>query len=229
MKEFYKHSHVWLAGSHMYRTNVSTSDEDYIGVEFSPRKIIDPFQKQDQTDVLGENVRHSTTKFAQLLVKGNPTIIDLVHHEPIKTQKFVHGLVQAARPHVMTSQVIRGYLGYLNEQMRRGFKQQRKHGHRPEEDLLGYDPKYLGHCFRLGTVLQNVYATGEYHYLSTDEVNHILLLRSGKLTESEAVPYIEAFVNGVIRGINPDTFPSPDKLREVIGNYFQNNLLRRRT
>lgn len=228
MKDFYKHSHVWLAGSHMYRTNVATSDEDYIGVEFSPQKIVNPFRKQDQTDVKDENVRHSAFKFAQLLVKGNPTIVDLVHHDPIQKQWFVEGLVNAARPYALTSNVLRGYLGYLNEQSRRGFRQQRKHGHRPEEEELGYDPKYIGHCFRLATVLQNVYNTREYYYLSEHEVNHIRSLRSGTHPADEVIPYIEALVGGVTRGINPEVFPSPDKLRQVVENYFYTTLLKRK-
>lgn len=218
----YNKAQVWIVGSRMYNLHTPDSDYDYVGVEVN-ENIADPTTDQAYTHVEGQSVKHSMVKFAQLLIKGNPNVLDLVFHAPMQEQPLVKGLIAAVQPYSITQATIRQYKGYLNNQQERGFQQQREHGHRETE--LGYDPKYIMHCMRLAFTLQGIAQTGTYHYLTPEQATYLRTVREGTLPLEEMLPIASALVRDV-EAIDPERFPDVAPLKKTVQSYFKGAFLK---
>lgn len=217
--EFYKGAQVWEVGSRMYGLNTAASDFDYVGVLFDPARLVDPLADSHFTNTSDQQVIHSVSKFANLVAKGNPNVMDLVYNPAKKEVPFVKGLVGVMRPLAVTRNLVNATIGYLREQKRRGFVQSSKHGVRPEHRELGYDPKYIMHCLRMVFFLRGLLDTGDYHFLTQDEREFLMTVRSGTMSLADITRIVEDGTRGIDE-IDTGSFSDGEPLREAISNYF---------
>lgn len=95
---------------------------------------------------------HSLRKFAQLAVKGNPSILLLLFAPPTFADWQGRELLYY-RDRFLSRQAGKAFLGYMNAQRARmNGEQGGRHGRMRTElvDQFGYDTKYAGHIIRLG-------------------------------------------------------------------------------
>lgn len=217
--EFYGDAQVWEVGSRMYGLNTAASDFDYVGVSYDPALIRDPLRDSHVTNVRDQEVIHSASKFAALIAKGNPNVMDLVYNKPLQKNRFVAGLVGEVAPYAVTRNLVNSTIGYLREQKRRGFVQSSKHGVRPEHRELGYDPKYIMHCLRMSFFLRGLLDTGAYYYLSEDERAFLMQVRSGTMSFDD-INTIVTDSTAHIEELDTSSFSDGEVLRRVISEYF---------
>lgn len=222
----YHNPHVWLTGSRLYGLNNEDSDYDYTGIHFDLRDMLNPFKDRERTDTYQENsiTFHSAAKFARLLVKGNPNIVELVYGQPEIKSRWGEFLIHSVKPHVVTRNLAAAYMGYVSEQYRRGFKPSTPQNPQRKEQLeeLGYDAKYVMHFLRLGYTLQSMVITGEYKPLDERDRDFLMTVRSGKLSKNSIILLCEGeFKDSELYYHKyKDKLPTNEKLREVLERAF---------
>lgn len=227
-------ANVWLVGSRMYGLHNEDSDYDYTGVYFDLVEFCDPLVDREKTKTWDNNnlTLHSFAKFARLLVKGNPNMIDLVFHSPVRSCEVGRKFVEVVKPHVITQNVASAYMGYLNEQKRRGFKPSTPQNPQRKAQLeeLGYDTKYLMHFLRLSYMLQDVLLTKTYGVLDEARLYFLKEVRAGTFTHSTmmTVANQEYEVTEKLYAQYKDELPNTDSLRHVISDFFYFDWVRAR-
>lgn len=222
----YKQPHVWLTGSRLYGLHNEDSDYDYTGIHFNVSDMLNPFVDRERTDTYQENsvTFHSAAKFARLLVKGNPNIVDLVFGEPVTESRWGKFLIESVKPHVVTQQLAASYMGYLSEQYRRGFKPSTPQNPQRKEQLeeLGYDAKYVMHFLRLAYTLQSMVITGEYKPLDETDREFLMRVRRGEFSKANITRLCEGEYKDTETYYHKykDKLPTNEKLREVLERAF---------
>ena len=197
--EFFKSTkaQVWVVGSHMYGMNTPDSDLDFTGVYHDVLEYRSPFFDRDATITSSNNnySLHTASKIAKMLVKGNFNAVDLVFHEPVVVQPFVKGMLDVARPYVLTQNVASAYMGYISSQ------KDRLVGHKPQSparkaqvEKLGYDPKYAAHLLRGMKTLYHLLETGEYLYLQGGLLETLTEIKLGNFDAVQVAALIDNFL-----------------------------------
>ena len=225
--EFFKftNAQVWVVGSHMYGMNTPDSDLDFTGVYHDFLEYRSPFFDRDATVTSNNNdySLHTAAKFAKMLVKGNFNAIDLVFHEPVVSQPFVKGMLDAVRPYVLTRNLARAYMGYVMSQ------KDRLVGHKPRSpertamvEKIGYDPKYAAHLLRGMYTLYTILQTGEYFYLTPELKAHLTQVKKGEFSKFEVEKEIDSFVPKLERCYNrkSENLHLPELLQSELVAYF---------
>ena len=113
------YSKVW--GSHSHDTQMPDSDVDYTGVYVANTRDLLGLNPPPDT-LTGEKPDyqiHEIRKFCDLLIKGNPGIIEMLF-----TEKFQHyhpdwEALRAIRNEFLTETVVKQYIGYSKAQLKR--------------------------------------------------------------------------------------------------------------
>lgn len=180
---------VWLTGSRMYGLNKPDSDFDYVGIYFDKDEYLNPFKDRYVTKTSNENshTKHSAAKFAKLLVKGNPNVAELVFHEPVEASFIAKKMIRMVKPYVVTDHLAASYMGYINEQVRRGFKPSTPQNPERKAQLeeIGYDAKYIMHVLRLAWTLQKILLTRSYQPLTDEQREFLMTVREGTYAKDE--------------------------------------------
>jgi len=144
---------VWRVGSHLYGLNNENSDEDFGGVYFNPDEMWSPFVNEYGTETGHNNDSwvHTLHKFAVLLRKGNPNLVDLCFVEPQIKSAVVSRFIHVVKPHVLHQDLVKSFVGYARNQSERGFLYAKRQNadRQAQIEELSYDPKYVSHLFRL--------------------------------------------------------------------------------
>ena len=222
----YHNPHVWLTGSRLYGLNNEDSDYDYTGIHFDLRDMLNPFKDRERTDTYQENsiTFHSAAKFARLLVKGNPNIVELVYGQPEIKSRWGEFLIHSVKPHVVTRNLAAAYMGYVSEQYRRGFKPSTPQNPQRKAQLeeLGYDAKYIMHFLRLCFTLSEILLNGEYKTLSAVDRKFLMRVRSGEYAKDEIIKICEGEFESAVRRYESfaHELPSNNELRETLERVF---------
>ena len=176
-------SKVW--GSHSHNTNMPGSDTDYLGVYVAPTKQIVSLDKPPQTiDGKSPDVEsHEVEKYCHLLIKGNPSMIEMLWTEIMCVASPEWEELRLIRNQFLSCQVVKQYLGYARGQLGRldaGTRLHTKGG--------DYNTKWAYHMIRvLGDALQiakggepEVWKEGEEHAL-------LMQIRNGDFRSEEVV------------------------------------------
>lgn len=125
VRDFVKTDTVFmtLAGSHMYGTNLPTSDVDKRGVCVPPKNVVMGFANRfEQQEFPGEDtVVFSLTKFMDLACACNPNIIELLFapEESIITRHPTWLRLQARRQEFLSASAFKTFTGYAASQLSR--------------------------------------------------------------------------------------------------------------
>lgn len=109
-----------VSGSHAYGLETATSDVDLKGVFFLPRRelygLTETAQVQDESN---DTVYYELGRFVDLLVKNNPTLLELLA-TPEDCVRFRHPLIGRFRPETFLSKRCeQSFAGYAEAQIRR--------------------------------------------------------------------------------------------------------------
>ncbi len=113
---------LMVGGSHMYGTNVATSDEDVRGVCFAPRSTLLGFGDFTvyRPKTGGDIEVHSLNKFAKLCLAGNPNVSEFLFTSADKNKYYYHtdvwSRLLSLKHHFLCKRYAFSYLGYAEGQ-----------------------------------------------------------------------------------------------------------------
>jgi len=112
-----------LAGSHMYGTNLPTSDIDKRGVCVPPKNVVWGFANRfEQQEFEGEDTTvFALQKFMELACGCNPNIIELLFapEQSIQVAKPTWQRLQARRQEFLSAEAFKTFTGYADSQLKR--------------------------------------------------------------------------------------------------------------
>ena len=110
---------VW--GSWSHNTNIPGSDVDYLGVFSSPSNRI--LSLDPPSDIIVKEKpdfqAYEALKFAQLLVKGNPAVIECLFTEKFYWGSLEWDYLKSSKQKLLSQKVVEQYLGYAKGQLHR--------------------------------------------------------------------------------------------------------------
>jgi hypothetical protein len=151
--------------------------------------------------------------------------VDLLFHTPVQTCAVAIEFLNRIRPYALTRNVAGAYMGYLTEQIRRGFKPSTPQNpdRKAQLEALGYDAKYLMHFFRLSYTLSSILIHHRYDALSERDIEFLRNVREGYydkewILDKAQRDYekVQAFYNEM-----KDDLPDTTGLERVIPRVFQ--------
>lgn len=193
-------------GSHIYGTNIETSDTDYKGVAIPPKeyylglKSINEYNKSG-----GKNLKEKNTssdvdltiaalnKFVIDCLNGVPNNLDILFcrdEDILYIDEFGKEL-RDIRYEFLSKECKHKFSGYANAQKYKMIiKRENGTGRQSLVNEFGYDTKFAMHTVRLLESVKEILATGDYH---TYRDNHedLINIRKGKYTFDEIIERIE--------------------------------------
>lgn len=192
-----ENAQVWLVGSHLYGLQDEQSDMDFGAIFFDRAKHVDPFYNDNVTNTNSTNdyYAHDLAKYARLLHKGNPNLVDLVFVTPVQRSAPVTHFIGVVRDHVIHQGLLRAYYGYAQSQAKRGFLYRTRENPQrlAQVEKLGYDPKFVSHLLRLCFQGRKMLEQGTYpslHYYP-DAQEFLREVKRGELTLEQAEQVVE--------------------------------------
>lgn len=195
MQPLYGASVFWLAGSHLYHLNTMLSDFDLVYVYFDsvahvmplPNEKERPSQiswKYDNGEFItsGEdNKLVSLARFAELLTKGNPNMVELLYYpyaSPAENERWddhvlMTNFLRDIRPYTATRKLLAQYLGHV-----RGVVIEIEKGKLP----AGKEMKRIAHARRLQIAHEYLATNGEVRVFrnSDADVERLRQIRTSK-------------------------------------------------
>ena len=201
-----------LSGSWLYGIHTETSDLDWKYVYVVPNKTLlglypphenkltreGKIENLDSLGTLYEWVAHEVGKFARLLLKGNPTMIEMISYpkydpaleegHPLWTE------LRKKAPEFMTQRTVGQYLGYINGQMQRLRKGMKLHtGNKGE-----YNTKWAYHMVRLAWDLIEIIEGRLPAVCHLEEKRELLKdIRANNYTEDEIIEMVLTLITQV--------------------------------
>ena len=110
---------IW--GSHSHNTQTERSDVDYLAVYANtPQELLSLSPPRETWDHKKPDVQaHEVRKFARLLMKGNPGVIETLFTERGEYVTNEWQELRALRQSFLSRNVVKQYLGYAEGQMKR--------------------------------------------------------------------------------------------------------------
>jgi uncharacterized protein (DUF2237 family) len=180
-------SKIW--GSHSHDTQLPTSDVDYTGVYVAYNK--DLLGLSPPGDTLTGNKPdyqiHEVKKFCDLLLKGNPAIIEMLFTEKLKWCDPKWDVLYEGRKHFLSANVVKQYLGYSVAQLQRlrHGKPVHSHGGIPGE-------KWCYHMVRVAWDAERIAFGGEPKvWKDGAEKEKLMAIRTGAWSTEQAVKEAE--------------------------------------
>lgn len=153
---------------------------------------------------------YTLRKFAQLAAGGNPSILGAIFSAKVHEDREID--FDKLGRLVASKKAGDAFLGYMRQQIERwiGVRGQ-KNVTRPElVEKYGFDTKYAAHVVRLGYQGIEYMETGRYTMPMPDDIaKRIIGLRTGDLTEYEALEWAKQIEDELKRAI--DSSPLPEK------------------
>lgn len=207
-------SKVW--GSHSHDTQLPGSDVDYTGVYVAYNR--DFFGLHPPSDTLSGNKPdyqvHEVKKFCDLLLKGNPGIIEMLFTDRFMWFDQKWKPLRDARRKFLCATVVRQYLGYSQAQLQRFRHSKPVHS---KGGVAG--EKWCYHMVRVAWDAERI-SRGDEPKVWKDgpEKEKLMAIRTGAWTTEQAVKEAEETISRV-DALRP--WPIPEKAEEE----FLNNWL----
>ncbi len=179
---------VW--GSHSHGTQLPASDVDYLAVYQLPtRTVLGLDSWPDTVDGKGPDFEsHEIGKFAQLLLKGNPGVVEMLFTERMQVASPAWEALRARRVMALNQATLGQYLGYCDSQLRR-----LKNGTRLHTSGGEYNTKWAYHLLRVALNAELI-AKGQTPVVTEtgDRLAHLMRARAGEFTPDEIAAQYEA-------------------------------------
>lgn len=195
-------SKVW--GSHSHNTNIPGSDIDYLGVYVAPTKAVLSLDKPPQT-IEGKSPdieSHEVEKFCRLLIKGNPSMVEMLWTEIMCVGSSEWEELRTMRHEFLSCQVIKQYLGYSRGQLHRldaGTRLHTKGG--------AYNTKWAYHMIRvLGDALLIAKGGGPEVWKDGEEHALLMQIRCGEFTPEQIISMAQERT-AAVEGLRPWPLP----------------------
>lgn len=187
MKGWVLFSKVW--GSHSHDTQLPSSDIDYTGVYVAYNKDLLGLSPPDDT-LRGNKPDyqiHEVKKFCDLLLKGNPSIIEMLFTEKLKWCDPKWDVLYEARKLFLSATVVEQYLGYSGAQL------QRFRNSKPVHSKGGVaGEKWCYHMVRVAWDAERIALGGEpLVWKEGEERQKLMMIRTGVWTTERAVKEAE--------------------------------------
>ncbi len=110
---------IKVAGSYGYNLPVHSSDMDYLAVYQAPTRKILSLKKPEETIVFKspDYQIHEVEKFCNLLLKGNPTVVEMLFTERLMKESAAWQELKKERYRFLTRAVVRACLGFGQDQL----------------------------------------------------------------------------------------------------------------
>lgn len=172
-------SKIW--GSHSHQTNMPESDIDYLGVYVATNERLLGMDPPPET-ITGEKPDyqiHEVGKFCQLLIKGNPGIVEMLFTDRmVKKDSYWDALV-AERHLFLSKRVVTQYLGYCQGQLHKMAAGGSLHSKGGE-----YSTKWAYHMVRLAIDAKRIAQGKEPLVWKEGEERELLMkIRRGEMTK----------------------------------------------
>lgn len=204
-------SKVW--GSHSHDTQLPSSDVDYTGVYVAyPKDLLGLHPPPDT--LTGEKPDfqiHEVKKFCDLLIKGNPGIIEMLFTDRMKWTSPWWEPLYENRKLFLTANVVKQYIGYSVAQLHR-----LRHG-RPVHSHGGVPgEKWSYHMVRVAWDAERIAKGGEPKvWKDGDEKQKLMEIRTGLWSVEQVVKEAEETIARIDAG---KPWPIPDKADEKFLN-----------
>jgi len=172
-EQFFQESGLtYTIGSHMYGLTTDASDIDLLTVYFDAEDYLRPYKHRLYPEVKethGNNVKlYSLSSFADLIVKGNPNLIEVVSLSPSSVGKNSTAVVlfmnlMRNTDSLVHDGVARAYMGHLA-------------GIIKELDTKGVTPKRLSHALRVVYSVEHIVKTQTLFRLPEHEEKRLMCL-----------------------------------------------------
>lgn len=200
-------SKIW--GSHSHDTQLPGSDIDYTGVYVA--RTTDLLGLHPPPDTLtGEKPDyqiHEVKKFCDLLIKGNPGVIEMLFTDHFSYSDEKWSLLNENRKLFLCKHVVKQYLGYSMAQLQR-----LRHG-KPVHSKGGVPgEKWCYHMVRVAWDAERIAMGGEPKvWKDGEEKEKLMAIRTGAWTTEQAVQEAEATI---ARIDSRKPWPIPDEAAE---------------
>ena len=200
-------SKIW--GSHSHQTNVPESDVDYLAVYAAQTE--DLLGMDPPADTLtGEKPDyqvHEVKKFCDLLMKGNPGIIEMLFTNRLMVGGAAWDLLRAERKRFLTTVVVKQYLGWAEGQLHKLALKGGKGGLHSKGGV--YQEKWAYHLVRILLDAKRI-ATGDgpLVWKEGEERDLLMRIRHGELGQS-AVEQMSRSMVSEIDALKP--WPLPEQ------------------
>ncbi len=185
---------VW--GSHSHNTHTKESDVDYLAVyACTPRELLSLSPPKETWDHKKPDVQaHEVRKFARLLIKGNPGIIEALFTERGEFVTDDWAELKKIRKAFLSRQVVKQYLGYAQGQMKRLLGH-----HSPDTKGGEYREKWAYHMVRLMFDCERISKGNEPKIWKEDgtERDVLMSIRAGDKTVEEVVTLTKDLISMV--------------------------------
>lgn len=184
------YARIW--GSYGHNTQLATSDVDYTGVYAADVRELVGLHPPGDTLTGGkpDYQVHEAKKFCDLLLKGNPGIVEMLFTDRFAWAAPEWEPLRRERRKFLTGNVVRQYLGYSVAQLQR-----LRHG-RPVHSKGGVPgEKWAYHMARVAWDAERIAAGGEPKvWKDGEEREKLMAVRTGAWTTERAVGEAEAAI-----------------------------------
>lgn len=207
-------SNIYLVGSQMYGLNVPGSDEDFLQIYFDKEDYIRPFPLYpDELQTDNNNYKlYSLEKFARLVVKGNPNIVEVIYETPFqKNSDTVSDFMSTVRPHAIHKGLGQAFMGHLSAIL-------------VEIAKKGLTPKRASHAVRVMHSLEYLLKNKDMvPYRELEGKGYALAIKRGEVSVESAYDYLNAHIPSLEILYNESLHELPDAtvLKGVINSFFK--------
>lgn len=207
-------SNIYLVGSQMYGLATPESDEDFLQIYFDSTDYVRPFPLYPEEVQLDQNNYkvYSLAKFAKLIVKGNPNIVEVVLETPFQENcDTVTHFMEMVRPIAVHRGLASAFMGHLN-------------GLIVEMERKGMTPKRISQGVRVVNSLSHLLHTGTLlPYRDQEGRGYALVIKQGEVSIEAAFDYLKSEMTALEIGYaaGVDGLPDNTQLRADINSFFK--------
>lgn len=186
-------SKIW--GSHSHGTELPESDVDYLGVYVASNRSMLGMKKPADT-ITGEKPDfqvHEVGKFCDLLMKGNPGIIEMLFTDKMCWEHEKWAQLKENRKRFLSQRTVKQYLGYAQAQIKRLEAGQSVHS---KGGKVG--EKWSYHMYRVARDAKHIAAGGgPVVWKEGAELETLMAIRRGQITPLEVVRMTKELIASV--------------------------------
>jgi len=215
-----------LWGSRSHNTHKEDSDYDFSGVYLHPTSKVLSLNPPPSTwnhDSDEEDVDYQffeVHKFCELLVKGNPAILEMLYTENYYVSTPEWDRLRNLRHLFLSCEVVRQYLGYMSGQLKKLIAHDGKGGLHTKGG--SYNEKWAYHAMRLSEDAKRI-ASGKSPVVWKEgtERDFLMTVRNGGLSLEACKELIEKSIADVDALKEGESWPIPDEAdRNVLNEWL---------